>query len=137
MAYPIHASCQCGGVSYKLLAAPTMVVACHCKACQTLSTNAFSVTAMVKSNTIEFSGEMKEWSRPADSGNVSVAKFCPTCGNCIYHINPKEPEVIKLKLKSNEASNSTVLQPTTHVWVSEKQDWYTIPDDVKVFEKQS
>ncbi len=121
MTYPIYASCQCGGVSYKLLEAPTMVVACHCNACQTLSTSAFSVTAMVKSNAIEFSGEMKEWSRPADSGNVNVAKSCPTCGNRIYHVNPKEPEAIKLKLKPHGPSNVDILEPTVHVWVSENK----------------
>ncbi len=134
MCYPIEGSCQCGGVKYRLLEAPLMVVACHCKECQKLSTSAFSITAMVKASGIVFEGEMTEWSRPADSGNISGAKFCPTCGNRIYHFNPAEPDVIKLK--PSNLSDTSIIKPVAHVWVSEKQDWYDIPEGVKVFEKQ-
>lgn len=136
MSYPIEGACQCGGVKYHLLEAPLMVVACHCKECQKLSTSAFSITAMVKASSLKFEGEMSEWRRPADSGNVSGAKFCPTCGNRIYHFNPDEPDMIKLKLKPSNLSDTSIINPTAHVWVSEKQDWYDIPEGVKVFEKQ-
>ena len=46
--YPVEGACQCGGVRYKLLAEPLMVMACHCKECQKLSTSAFSLTAVVR-----------------------------------------------------------------------------------------
>ncbi|WP_286237784.1 GFA family protein [Neptuniibacter halophilus] len=132
--YPIKGACQCGGVTYELLAPPAMVVACHCRECQKLSTSAFSITAMVDADSIRFSGEMQEWSRPAESGNISAAKFCPCCGNRLYHFNPDEPE--KIKLKPSTLSDTRIINPTAHVWVSEKQDWYQIPEGVKVFEKQ-
>ena len=89
MTYPIEGSCQCGGVKYRLLKEPMMVIACHCKECQKLSTSAFSITAMVNASDVEFEGEMAEWSRLADSGNTSAAKFCPTCGNRIYHFSTR------------------------------------------------
>ena len=134
MSYPIEGACQCGGVKYRLLEEPLMVVACHCKECQKLSTSAFSITAMVKASSLEFEGDMAEWSRPADSGNISSAKFCPTCGNRIYHFNPDEPDMIKLK--PSTLSDTSIISPAAHLWVSEKQDWYEIPEGVKVFEKQ-
>ncbi|MBR9866471.1 MAG: GFA family protein [Oceanospirillales bacterium] len=134
MTYPIEGSCQCGGVKYRLLKEPMMVIACHCKECQKLSTSAFSITAMVNASDVEFEGEMAEWSRLADSGNTSAAKFCPTCGNRIYHFNPAEPD--KIKLKPSNLSDTSIIKPTAHVWVSEKQDWFTIPEGVKVFDKQ-
>jgi len=134
MNYPIDGSCQCGKVTYQLLQPPKMVVACHCKECQKLSTSAFSITAIVDSRDVQFQGEMSDWSRPADSGNVSAAKFCPTCGNRMYHFDPEQPDIIKLKAAS--LSDTSILKPTAHVWVSEKQDWYTIPEGVQVFEKQ-
>lgn len=134
MTYPISGACQCGGVKYELLSAPQMVVACHCKECQKLSTSAFSITAMVTADQVHFEGEMADWSRPAESGNISAAKFCPTCGNRIYHYNPAEPD--KIKLKPSNLSDTSIIQPSAHVWVSEKQDWYTIPEGVKVFDKQ-
>ena len=83
--YPIAGACQCGNVTFKLLAPPKAVIACHCKHCQKLATSAFSITAMVNTEDIEFSGKMNEWERLADSGNRNVAKYCPSCGNRIYH----------------------------------------------------
>lgn len=132
--YPIRGACQCGGVTYQLLAPPKMVVACHCKECQKLSTSAFSITAMVDANDLIFEGEMKDWSRPADSGNISAAKLCPTCGNRIYHYDPKQPQAIKLKPSNLE--DTRIIEPTIHVWTSEKQSWYQIPEGVKQVERQ-
>lgn len=134
MSYPINGACQCGGVTYQLLSEPQMVVACHCKECQKLSTSAFSITAMVIADQVRFEGEMADWSRQADSGNISAAKFCPGCGNRIYHYNPAEPD--KIKLKPSNLSDTSIIKPVAHVWVSEKQDWYTIPEGVRVFDKQ-
>ena len=134
MKYPIKGSCQCGGVTYQLLAEPLMIVACHCRECQKLSTSAFSITAMMNAADVVFNGEMKEWSRVAESGNVNAARFCPTCGNRIYHFNPDDPG--KIKLKPSNLSDTSIIQPSIHFWVSEKQDWYEIPEGVTVFEKQ-
>jgi hypothetical protein len=132
--YPIKGSCQCGGVTYELLEPPLMVMACHCKECQKLSTSAFSITATINESSIKFSGTMSDWSRSSDSGNISAAKFCPSCGNRIYHFNPDEPE--KLKLKPSNLEDTRLINPSMHVWVSEKQDWFHIPEGVEVFDKQ-
>ncbi len=136
MIYPIEGSCQCGQVTYTLNEAPKMVVACHCTECQKLATSPFSVTAMVSSDAIEFSGELKEWSRSADSGNTNSAKFCPSCGNRIYHFNPDDLTTIKLKLKPVKMADDCIFEPTVHVWVSEKLSWYDIPEGVKIFDTQ-
>ncbi|WP_406734150.1 GFA family protein [Vibrio scophthalmi] len=136
MTYPITAQCQCGQVSYQLNAAPQMVAACHCKECQKLSTAPFSVTAVVKAEDIDFHGEMSDWSRPADSGNVNCAKFCGGCGNRIYHFDPEHPQLIKLKLKPVNLADDSLFAPTVHVWVKEKQSWVDIPAGVKIIEGQ-
>ena len=113
-----------------------MVLACHCTECQKLSTSPFSVTAVIASSAIEFTGELKEWSRSTDSGNQNIAKFCPTCGNRVYHYNPNEPDKIKLKLKPVNLIDSELFKPSAHVWVGEKLAWYQIPEGVKTFDKQ-
>ena len=113
-----------------------MVLACHCTECQKLSTSPFSITAIIASSAIEFSGELKEWSRAAASGNKSSAKFCPNCGNRIYHFNPDDLSTVKLKLKPISLANDALFKPTAHVWVCEKLSWYQIPEGVKVFDKQ-
>lgn len=136
MDFPITGACQCGQLTYQLFAKPKIVLACHCTECQKLSTSPFSVTAVVDSSAIEFTGELAQWSRSADSGNKNNAAFCPTCGNRVYHYNPDDLSTIKLKLKPVNLHDSTIFSPTAHVWVCEKLSWYQIPEGVKVFEKQ-
>lgn len=136
MEYPLAGSCQCGQVTYRLHEPPKVVLACHCRECQKLSTAPFSVTAFVAAGAIEFNGELKEWSRLADSGNRNHAKFCPGCGNRVYHFNPADPGTIKLKLKPVGVEVDPLFEPTMHIWVSEKQDWFTLPEGVEVFDFQ-
>ena len=134
MKYPIDGACQCGQVTYKLTKPPIAVAACHCIQCQKLSTSAFSITAMIDSNAIEIKGELNEWSRKAESESTSTAKFCPVCANHIYHYNPNNPQHIMLK--PSTLKDTSVIKPTIHVWVSEKQDWYQIPEGVMVYDTQ-
>ncbi|TPH17314.1 GFA family protein [Litorilituus lipolyticus] len=136
MKFPIEGACQCGQLTYKLFEPPKLVLACHCTECQKLSSSPFSVTAVIDSSAIEFEGILKEWSRSSDSGNRNNAKFCPTCGNRVYHYNPEDKQTIKLKLKPIHLSDASIFEPSVHVWVSEKLSWYQIPDGVKVVEKQ-
>jgi hypothetical protein len=132
--YPLDGACQCGQVTYRLLAAPLMVAACHCVQCQKLSTSAFSITAIVKTEDIIFTGKLHEWVRLAESGNTNGAKFCPNCGNRIYHFNPNDPEIIKLK--PSTLSDTRLIKPSMHIWVSEKQDWFVLPKGIDIFDKQ-
>ena len=134
VSYPLHGACQCGQVTYTLTAPPLRVIACHCLECQKLSTSAFSITAIVSAATIEFDGPMNHWQRVAESGNVNAARFCPTCGNRIYHYNPADPSL--LKLKPANLSDTRVIQPTAHLWVSQKQAWFELPEGVPAFAQQ-
>ena len=132
--YPIEGSCQCGNVTYQLLEPPSLVLACHCKQCQKLSTSAFSITALIKLESVNFNGVLKQWQRLADSGNKNYAKFCPNCGNRIYHFDPDKPETIKLK--PSNLSDTTILNPSMHIWLCEKQQWFEVPEGVEQFDKQ-
>jgi len=136
MGFPINGACQCGQLTYQLFEKPKMVLACHCTECQKLSTAPFSITAVIASTAIEFKGELKECSRRTEGGNKNNAKFCPTCGNRVYHYNPDDSSTLKLKLKPVNLLDSEIFEPTMHVWVSEKLSWYKVPEGVKVFEKQ-
>lgn len=132
----IKAQCQCGQVSYVLKNKPLKVFACHCKECQKLSTSPFSITAVIAAEDITFSGELKMWSRKADSGNTNTAVFCPECGNRIYHFNPDDRSTIKLKLKPVACVDDVMFKPQMHVWVSEKVSWYQLPENALCYPKQ-
>lgn len=131
----IYGSCQCGQIKYTLTNKPIAVFACHCTECQKLATAPYSVTALVSKKDIEFHGNLKEWSRSSDSGNVNSAKFCPNCGNRIYHFNPEDLSTVKLKLKPVDKKFSHLFEPSVHVWISEKVDWVEIPDGMTAYPK--
>ncbi len=133
--FPVTGSCQCGQVQYEILSKPDLIYACHCKHCQKLSTSAFSITAFLDTKNFRVTGELKEWARMADSGNRNHAKFCPTCGNRIYHYNPDNPDAIKLKPAS--ADDTSWIKPDAHIWVCEKQDWYEFSKETITKEKQT
>ncbi|WP_018692882.1 GFA family protein [Algicola sagamiensis] len=132
--YPVAGSCQCGQVTYSLKTAPLVIAACHCIDCQKLSASAFSLTLVCQTDQVEFRGQLKQWERLAESGNRNQAFFCPECGNRIYHLNPEQPKLIKLK--GGTLSNTDVIQPNVHVWISRKQKWLEIPDGIPTFEQQ-
>ena len=131
--YPISGSCQCGNITYQLTAPPLVIAACHCRECQKLSTSAFSITAMVKADTLKIDGNLKHWERSSDSGAINAAEFCPDCGNRIYHFNPEKPDV--LKLKPSTLSDTSIIKPTMHIWVEMKQGWYDIPEGVEQYDR--
>ena len=79
---------------------------------------------------------MNEWCRSSDSGNISAAKFCPNCGNRIYHYNPSAPDKLKLKLKPTIPADCEDFKPAAHIWTSEKMHWFDIPDDTTAILKQ-
>lgn len=127
--YPKHGSCQCGNIRYTLIQAPLFIACCHCKECQKLSTSAFSITAMITRESLHINGELSHWQRSSDSGRLNAAKFCGQCGNRIYHYDPSHPEL--LKFKPSNLDNTSLIRPTKHIWVSQKQDWFTIPEGVE------
>ncbi len=133
MKLPIKASCQCGQVTYTLARAPSKVAACHCTQCQKLAGAPYSLTWFVDAGDITFNGEMGEWQRTADSGNINIARFCTGCGNRIYHYNPAQPEAIKLKLKPTRHESDAVFEPSVHIWVDEKLPWVTLPEGVPAY----
>jgi hypothetical protein len=47
---PLAGACRCGQVRIEVSAPPLMTAACHCTGCQTMSSSAYSLTAMIPAN---------------------------------------------------------------------------------------
>lgn len=77
---------------------------------------------------------LKQFERPGHGGTRNVAHFCPDCGNRIYHENPDQPEM--LRLKTGTLDNQAVVQPLMHVWTIRKPAWLPLPERGLVFETQ-
>ena len=135
MELPLTGSCQCGSVSYSVSEAPLVTVACHCRDCQKLSASAFSLTMLIKADTLTVDGEkLVMFERPTDSGGSALCYFCPTCGNRVYHENPAMPGLYRLK--PGGLDDPSQIQPEAHVWVSRAQPWFEFPEGTPTFETQ-
>jgi hypothetical protein len=77
---------------------------------------------------------LKQFERAGHGGTRNVAHFCPGCGNRIYHENPDQPEI--LRLKTGTLDNQEVVQPLMHVWTIRKPAWLPLPEGALVFETQ-
>jgi hypothetical protein len=133
--YPLKGSCNCGFIEYEVTEPFLQQAACHCTQCQKHTQSAFSLVGILNPGTFKLvRGELKKWTKAADSGNRVDCYFCPECGNRIYHENAATPGSARLKLGTLD--NTDVIDPQVHVWVSMKQRWFQLPAGVQVFDTQ-
>lgn len=50
---PLSGQCRCGETRIEVTAEPLMTAACHCTGCQSMSSSAFSLTAMIPASGFE------------------------------------------------------------------------------------
>ena len=79
------ASCRCGQLTAIAQGDPVRVSVCHCLACQKRTGSAFSVQARWEAESVEISGDAKQWTRTADSGQTTTYSFCPECGSTVHY----------------------------------------------------
>ena len=125
----LQGSCNCSYIQYEVQLPFTFQTACHCIQCQKHTQSAFSLIGITTLDAFRLvTGELKKWTKTADSGTLHDCYFCPECGNRIYHQNPKTPEVIRLKLGTLD--DTSIIKPQMHVWTQHKQDWFELADNV-------
>jgi hypothetical protein len=134
MPAPYTGGCQCGSVSYVVMAEPIRVSACHCKECQRQSGSAFAMSMLVKKESLTVTGLTRQFMRIADSGNEVTCVFCPECGVRIYHALRSAPDI--LALKPGTLADTNWLRPDSFIWMRSAQGWVPVPNGVKALERQ-
>ncbi|KRA45510.1 hypothetical protein ASD80_04030 [Devosia sp. Root635] len=78
---------------YRLKASPLAVYNCHCKDCQRYSGAGWSMSMIVRDDDFELlSGEIAQYRRIAESGNVIVMNFCAHCHGWLWN-DPPQPGI--------------------------------------------
>ncbi len=128
-------SCQCGNVTYEVTSPPLATYVCYCSECQKLSAGVASTTMAIPRETLKIAPEsLKQFERKGHGGVRNLAHFCPDCGNRIYHENPDDPAIIRLK--TGTLDDQGLVQPVLHVWTIRKPQWLPLPDGALVYETQ-
>ena len=134
MGETLAGGCQCGGLRYEISGEPIAVVACHCRDCQCQSGGAFGMSMLVPREAFRFrSGEPRTWTTEADSGATKDCVFCPDCGTRIYNAVSSMPAMFNVKPGTLE--DTSWLEPSMHVWLSQRQPWVPVPEGARCFEK--
>jgi len=135
MKIPFTGTCQCGGVRYEVTQEPLVTVACHCRDCQKLSSSAFSITIVIAAESFRLlSGDLHAFERPTEAGGTAACYFCSTCGNRVYHVDPKRPAFYRLK--PGGLDDTSQIAPEAHVWTSRAQPWFRFSDELPRYETQ-
>ncbi|MEO1199591.1 MAG: GFA family protein [Pseudomonadota bacterium] len=120
--------CLCGAVRYTVTAEPSWIYYCHCADCRKSNGTAFHVGMVVPADSVAWTGSLKEYAKPADSGRTIRRFFCGDCGSQLYTPTSFDPELISLK--AGTMDDPSGLRPTAEIWTQSKMAWADLPDDI-------
>jgi hypothetical protein len=134
LALPTEGGCQCGEIRYRLTGEPVWLAVCHCNECKRQSGGAFGMSLRMREADVKLtSGEMKHWTRPAESGGLVTCHFCGTCGTRLWH----EPAGSGfLHIKPGTLDDPSQLVPRYEAWTKRKASWLAIDGLEASFDEQ-
>ena len=125
---------MCGLVKYEYSGKLGPVTMCHCTQCRKSSGTAFASNSSIDKKSFKIvsgNGLIKEF----ESSPGKFRAFCTECGSPVYSRRDSLPD--KLRMRLGTADTAVGAEPSFHIFVSSKADWYTIKDDLpkyKLFE---
>jgi hypothetical protein len=123
----LEGGCLCGGVRFRVTAAPTHAGYCHCTRCQKRTGTAASPQARIDGRTFELlSGEdlLKAWRHP-DGGFEKC--FCRECGSHLFSRNPDDHRQMSIRMSAFDSDPG--VRPQYRTFVAYAAAWEPIPDD--------
>ena len=126
--------CHCGACRYELaLAEMPKAYACHCLNCQTWSGSAFSEQILLAESALSITGPVVEYDFQSPSGSRSLQRMCGICHVRLYNTNTMRAGLAVVRAGTLDRSDE--LDVPTHIFVSGKQAWLTLPADAEIFDK--
>ena len=125
MTLPLDGGCLCGGVRYRIGAAPSHADYCHCRMCQRAA--GAPVVAW-----LTVAREAFAWTRGAPAVYRSSARterlFCAECGTQLAFREIEEPDQVDVTLASLDQPQA--VRPSHHIWTASRIAWFDIADDL-------
>jgi len=93
--------CACGAVRYEISSEPVFSNHCQCRDCQRKSgTGHGSYMTFPSREAVKLTGTATHWNIIADSGDVKMRAFCPTCGSPVYQVYEAMPDIFTIHAAS-------------------------------------
>ncbi len=134
MAKILGGGCLCGAVRYEYDGVPEGATYCHCEDCRRTTGSAFSVGVRMRSAMLRIvSGNVKSYTKIADSGNEITRQFCPDCGSPLFTREPACPHLVFVKAGSLD--NPELIEPTRQIWTERATPWAHIDPALPAYPK--
>ena len=78
-------------------------------------------------SSLSLTGELTEWTRASNDGNVNTRYSCAACGNIVYGVSSYAPELIKLQPGTMDSTQSIGVD--AHIWLRSAYSWLAIPEE--------
>lgn len=121
----LKGGCLCGAVKYEATGEPIVTGHCHCVDCRKSSGTGHCTHIAMRADSVQLTGVMSSYGRPADSGNMVERFFCPNCGSPIYSKNLAMPGMVFMRASSLDDPDQITPQMT--VYASRAAKW-DVPD---------
>jgi hypothetical protein len=118
---------MCGSVRYVAEVEPINQRICHCRLCQRAIGAAFNARLLFQAQDVQVSGEVVT----ANSSPDMVRGFCPSCGTSIFTHRASNG---RMSLTAGSLDDPAQFKPDMHFWVSSKQPWLVLQDDLPQFD---
>jgi hypothetical protein len=126
--------CACGAIRYETKSQPVFENHCQCRDCQKRSgTGHGSYVTFPRRAEVTITGEANTWRAAADSGNVKVHAFCPTCGTSVYRTVVEMPEMISIVAASLD--DPSQFNPQVVIYTIEGHAWDAVDPSLQPFEQ--
>jgi hypothetical protein len=128
MSDAISGGCLCGACRYSTAAEPINIRACHCRLCQKAIGASFNARVLAPLDAVTIEGPVG-WYQSSDALRRG---FCTTCGTTLFS-ERASANVVGLTMGSLDDPDRFSL--SEHIWVSSKQDWLALTDDLPCYEE--
>jgi len=124
--FPLGGGCVCGSVRFEVDEPFVAASYCHCTRCQRRTGTAASVQARVSPGSFRVvqGEELIRAYAPADGFEKA---FCSACGSALFSRNPKDPQVVSVRLGALDRDPG--IRPSYRQFVAYAAPWEPIPDD--------
>ncbi|MBI1182096.1 MAG: GFA family protein [Alphaproteobacteria bacterium] len=121
--HAITGGCLCGACRYATEAAPLNIRTCHCHICQKATGAPFYARVQVPLDTLAITGPVGWYHSSPDLRRG----FCPRCGTTLFS---ERASANAIGLAMGSLDEPDRFCPAEHIWVSSKQAWIVLADDL-------
>ncbi|MBK2124549.1 GFA family protein [Fangia hongkongensis] len=130
----ITGGCICGKVKYTLKEMPVMMGNCHCLDCQKWTGCAYKPVCMFSNKTLKLEGEIRYYTKAADSGEMIHRGFCASCGGDV--VTKCDQFVEYVMIGAGTLDQPSVYNPNIDFYTDSAQKWDCFLDHTHKFSRQ-